>query len=180
MDEPTYKLQNGSHEFTPFGGPLDSTDSSPLLEQLGRAILGWSRVEYIATALAIHLNKEEASPILYDDDPNSKLPMLLKLIGKWLTAHPPYAHLAPAMGDEFRALVVKDIELRNEIVHSLLESSSPEGAFTARRLRRTGPDLWSATTTTYAPETAEYMSSQAALVARHLNEICKAVFQRTQ
>ena len=38
-------------------------------------------------------------------------------------------------------------------------TASVTGNFTMRRIKRTGPDLWSATTTTYNVETARYLGN---------------------
>lgn len=173
----TYRLSGTNHTFTPFDGPLDKPPPSELLDDIGRAIMAFSRLEYIVTALAIHINKRSASAILHDDDPNAKLSSMLKLVRRWLTKHPEYAALADAADPEFFDLLLKEVNLRNEIVHGLLESIDTDAqTFPTRRIKRSGKDNWSAQTGTYSLQTPKYLASQATLAARHFNELCKALF----
>lgn len=141
--------------------------------------MAWSRLEYIVTALAIHINKKATSEIIYDPDPKTKLRDLLKLVRKWLVRHPEYAGLKSAVDDQFLDLLYKDIDLRNNLVHGFLESvDSRDGTFTVRALKRSGKDTWSALTMTYGVQIPAYLASQATLASRHFTEICKVVFDQ--
>lgn len=179
--EPTFRLAGSDHTFTPIGGPLDDPQRSQLLEDIGRAIMGWARFEYLVTTIAIHVNKQEANAALHDPDPSAKMSSLIKLVQKWITRHPPYAALAPAFDNRLVNVLLEDIKNRNALAHSLLEAVDADTrTLTLRRLKRDGKDEWSACTLTIDLELPSRLAAQANLASRHLVELCKVLFPQDQ
>jgi len=125
---PTFKLRGGKFTFTPLDGPIDQEPRSPLFDEIGHAILACARLEFLVTALVMHVNKEGASKALHDPDPWATHKALLKLLFKWLREHPEYATLAPMHDEKFYDALLADADLRNEFAHSFLESIDANGA----------------------------------------------------
>ena len=175
--EPTFRLSDTEHTFTPFGGPLDDRAQTALIADIGQAVMAWARLEYILTVLAVHINKRTASSILHHPDPTTKLRGLIKLVRKWLKNHEPFSNFRTPEDDKFFESLLELTDLRNEIVHALLESTDATSkTFTTRRILRTGKDTWSPITAVYSTETPQVLAARATLAARHFIEICKLVF----
>lgn len=174
---PTYSIEGHGYSFTPFDGPLDG-GSDELFADLGRAVMCWARVEHLLIALALHINKEAASAQLYDRDPQSKLWELLKLVAKWTNAHPKYADLRGAFDQRLMEVARADSKLRNEIVHSLLESVNSDGSFLLKRFERVGKNEWLGHAYTYDAKTLGYLLRQGTTLGRHINEVFEHVLSK--
>ena len=122
---PTFKLADTDHQFTPLGGPIDQDARSNLFTDIGHAIAAQARLEYLVTALTIHVNKSAVSDVLHDPDPADRHRRMLKLLRKWLTQHPEYSPLRLFEDDTFYQGLVESAKFRNKLVHGFLESYRP-------------------------------------------------------
>lgn len=134
---PEYRLAGTSYRLRPLHGPLEQLDSDTVYMAIGRFITEWSRMEHLIIALALHLNKKEASPALHDPDPKMAFKRIVALLRRWLTsnttARPP-APISPAFFDH----LIGYSDTRNFLAHGFL-SERCGGLLTFQSITRSGP-----------------------------------------
>lgn len=136
-------FSSGTIETTILGGPLDATPPPEIITAIGAAISSFARLEYVVSLIGLHINTEEANPLLYKDDPNSKFPKMLALVRRWISQHPAYAQARTDMDDLLYEELRKDADFRNDLAHSFLYSFDPStGDCELRGLKRAEPNRW--------------------------------------
>jgi hypothetical protein len=177
VDMPSFKLKDTNYVVTPFGGPIDSDPKSELFAIYGYAVAACSRLEYIASMLALTLNNKAENPSLYTEDPDWRYPEMVRLIKKWLTRHPAYAHLDSPQNQTFFESLIMYAELRNALVHGFIEDyDARTKKITIQSIKREKGGAWRLRCMDYDIEVLHHLASQANLAAKHFNEVAKAVF----
>lgn len=178
MNPLTFKQFGGTLETTPLGGPLDQTPTPDILAAMGAAISSFARLEYMVSVIGLHVNKREANPILFKNDPNSKFPKMLALVRRWLSSHQDYEWTRTELDEFFYTELQKDAEFRNDLAHAFLHAyDQSTGNVELRSIRRTGPSTWQQRAIDTGIAQILGLKDRANLATQHFVEIADSLFQ---
>ena len=177
MANPTFRLAGGTYAFSPIGGPIDQNPRPQLIDDIGFALMSWSRMEFMLTHIVIHINKEGASKTLYNPDPQSKFTGMVKLLRKWLSSHVALAHVTTLYDNSFFDHLIELASVRNEMTHGFLDAIDPTtGIFTMRVMQRVNPNEWKAKSIEFNATTATELAAQSNLAMKHFVAMAETLF----